>query len=162
VLVSWVMPAPTVGLTARVTVRVTDAPAARFPIDQTTAPPERLPPPLADENEVFAGSGSDRVTPVASWVPALVTVIVYVTDPPGDTRAPPSVLVTTKSGAALRVSVSVAALFPGVGSGPFAPSSNTRAALTTCVCPAGAAGFTRTANAAVPDPPAATEPIVSR
>src|SRR5439155_508545 len=108
------------------------------------------------------GSGSESVTPVASWVPALVTVIVYVTAPPGTTDAPPSVFVTTRSGAASTGVVSDPLLSPGVESGPFAPSSNTRAALTTCVCPAGAAGFTRTANAAVPDPPAATAPIVSR
>src|SRR5439155_1537168 len=66
VLVSWATPAPTVGPTVRVTVRVTDAPAARFPIDQTTAPPDTAPPLLAEKNEVFAGSGSDKVTPVAS------------------------------------------------------------------------------------------------
>src|SRR5438034_238317 len=41
-----------------------DAPAASEPIDQVTTPAASEPPPVADTNVVFAGTVSERITPV--------------------------------------------------------------------------------------------------
>src|SRR5216117_3800570 len=48
-----------------------EAPAASEPIDQATTPAESEPPPVADTNVVFAGTVSDRITPVAPALPVL-------------------------------------------------------------------------------------------
>jgi hypothetical protein len=46
---------------------------ASVPTFQVTTPAERVPPPVAETNEVPAGSGSLMTTPVAAVGPALVT-----------------------------------------------------------------------------------------
>ena len=60
---------------------VTEAPTFRFPSWQlTSAPPVQVPCEVATEtNVVPAGTGSDRVTPVALFGPLFVTTIVQVT-----------------------------------------------------------------------------------
>src|SRR5258708_6491446 len=64
-----------------------------------------------------AGSVSVTVAPVTPSGPALLTTMVYVTVPPGTAVVTPSVLVMLRSACGVRVSVSVAVLLPGVGSG---------------------------------------------
>ncbi len=59
---------------------------------------------------------SATVAPVALLCPALLAVIVYVTEPPGVAVVTPSVLVIDRSAVALSVSLSVAELLPGFGS----------------------------------------------
>jgi hypothetical protein len=63
-----------------------------------------------------AGNVSATVAPVALLGPEFEAVIVYVTEPPGVAVVTPSVFVMTRSAVADSVSVSVAELFPGVGS----------------------------------------------
>src|SRR5881296_2847658 len=46
-----------------------EAPAASEPIDQVTTPAASEPPPVTDTNVVFAGTVSDRITPVAPALP---------------------------------------------------------------------------------------------
>ena len=70
--------------------------------------------------------------------------------PPRVAVAPPSLFAIVRSGAAVSGVVSVAVLFAGVGSGPFAPSSATDAVLLICATPAGAGLATVTANGAEP------------
>jgi hypothetical protein len=53
-------------------------------------------------------------------LPVLLYVSVYEAVPPGLTLAPPSLFVMERSGAAVTGVVSLAELFPGVGSAPFA------------------------------------------
>src|SRR4029079_19838108 len=60
--------------------------------------------------------GSVGITPVTELGPPLVTWIVYVVDPPALTEVTPSVLVIWRSADNVTVSVSVALLFPEVGS----------------------------------------------
>ena len=79
----------------------------------------QVPPPAPTQVQVqvkLAGNVSATVAPVALLGPALLAVIVYVTEPPGVAVATPSVTVIDRSALALSVSVSVAVLFPGVGS----------------------------------------------
>jgi len=61
-------------------------------------------------------AGSVRIAPVTELGPPLVTWIVYVVDPPALTEVTPSVLVIWRSADNVTVSVSVALLFPEVGS----------------------------------------------
>src|SRR5229473_3294657 len=63
-----------------------------------------------------AGSVSVTVAPVTASGPPFVTVMVYVTVPPGTAVVAPSVLVMLRSACGVSVSVSVAVLLPGVGS----------------------------------------------
>ena len=64
-----------------------------------------------------AGIGSDTTTPAGSSDgPLFVMVIVYVVEVPATTDATPSVLVIARSADFVTESVSVAALFAGVGS----------------------------------------------
>src|SRR5439155_1900356 len=58
-------------LTRTVSVTEPEAPAASEPIDQVTTPVESEPPPVADTNVVFAGTVSERITPVAPTLPVL-------------------------------------------------------------------------------------------
>src|SRR5262245_58470877 len=82
--------------------------------------------------------------------------------PPGTTEAPPSLLVSARSGAApVNGVVSLAELLAGVGSAPWVPSSATLAVLEICVVPAGTVPATLTANVAELPPLAATEPMAS-
>src|SRR5215213_601381 len=81
--------------------------------------------------------------------------------PPGAAEAPPSLLVTERSGAPVTGVVSLPELLPGVGSVPFVPSSVIVAVLATCVTPAARGSATVTANVALPPPPAATPPTAS-
>src|SRR4051794_10503788 len=81
---------------------------------------------------------------------------------PGVAVAPPSDLVTDRSGAAVTGVASVPVLFPGVGSGPPAPSSAMVTVLATDATPAGNGASTVTANVAVPvPPPPATGPTAN-
>src|SRR5436305_643579 len=63
-----------------------------------------------------AGNASATVTPDASDGPAFAAVILYVTRPPAVASVVPSVFLTARSAREVTVSVSVAELFPGVGS----------------------------------------------
>src|SRR5213594_1075439 len=56
-------------LTLTVSVTEPEPPAASAPIDQVTTPAEREPPPVADTNVAFAGTVSERTTPVAPEFP---------------------------------------------------------------------------------------------
>src|SRR3954453_4282843 len=82
-------------------------------------------------------------------------------EPPGVALTSPSDLVTDRSGAAVTGVSSVPVLSPGVGSGPLVPSSATTTELPIAVTPAGSAASTVTANSAVPDAPAPSDPTVS-
>ena len=79
-----------------------------------------VPPPAATHVQVtpvsVAGKVSATVAPVTADGPTFRAVIVYVTLLPGTTVVTPSVFVIERSAVGLRVSVSVAVLFPGVGS----------------------------------------------
>ena len=79
----------------------------------------QVPPPAPVQVHVqvrLAGKVSATVAPVALLGPALLAVIVYVTEPPDVAVVTPSFTVIAKSALALSVSVSVAELLPGVGS----------------------------------------------
>src|SRR6185312_2453638 len=79
----------------------------------------QVPPPAPTHVHVAvseAGKVSATVEAVAFEGPALLAVIVYVTEPPGLAWVTPSVRVTERSAVAASVSVSVAELLPGVGS----------------------------------------------
>jgi len=79
----------------------------------------QVPPPVPTQVQLqvkIAGKVSVTVAPLALLGPALLAVIVYVTDPPGVALVTPSVTVIARSALALSVSVSVAELLPGVGS----------------------------------------------
>ena len=78
-----------------------------------------VPPPAPTHVHVAvnaAGNVSATVAPAAFDGPAFDAVTVYVTLPPAVADDTPSVFVTAKSACELKVSVSVAELFPGVGS----------------------------------------------
>ena len=78
-----------------------------------------VPPPAPTHVHVAvnaAGKESATVAPAASDGPAFDAVTVYVTLPPGTADTTPSVFVTARSACGLNVSVSVAELFPGIGS----------------------------------------------
>ena len=70
-------------------------------------------------------------------------------------------MVTCRSGAATSVSVSMAVLFSGVGSGPLVPSSRTLASLVISVTPAGTVLSTSTVTVSVTLAPAARLPTSS-
>src|SRR6185295_7198944 len=78
-----------------------------------------VPPPAPAHVHVAvsdAGSVSATVAPTAFEGPALLAMIVYVTEPPGTAVVTPSVLVIPRFAWGVSVSVSVAELFPGAGS----------------------------------------------
>lgn len=101
-----------------------------------TVPPDNrfavvlmLPEPDADEHDdpdeatqvqvapvIADGSVSVTVAPVTGDGPVFVATIVYVTDVPATSVVAPSVFVIDRSAVGTKVSVSVAALLPGVGS----------------------------------------------
>src|SRR2546427_181833 len=68
-----------------------------------------------DWNVVSSGSGSFMITLAAAFGPALLTVIVYVSVPPGVTGSGESVLVTPRLASARTVVVAVALLLPEIG-----------------------------------------------
>src|SRR4051794_11076267 len=79
----------------------------------------QVPPPAPAQVHVAvseAGKVSATVAPVALLGPALLAVIVYVTEPPAVAVVTPSVFVMPRSALAAMVSLSVAELLPGVGS----------------------------------------------
>src|SRR2546428_439369 len=67
----WVIPGPSARGLATCTPggTVPDPPPATAPTFQVTTPPARVPPAVADTNEVFAGTVSAITTPVAAAVP---------------------------------------------------------------------------------------------
>src|SRR5436190_1502235 len=65
---------------------------------------------------IAAGNTSATVAPVTTLGPALVTIIVYVTNDPGTALATPSLLVICRSARGVKLSESKALLLPGVGS----------------------------------------------
>jgi len=68
------------------------------------------------ETGTVSDTEAPTVAPVTFEGPLFVTVTVYVIGAPGVAVVAPSVLVIARSACALSVSVSVAELFPGVGS----------------------------------------------
>src|SRR5436309_2836442 len=64
------------GSTFTVRWTVVDAPLASAPMLHVTVPPDSVPPPSADTNEVPAGTASLIATPEASLGPPFVTVMV--------------------------------------------------------------------------------------
>ena len=81
--------------------------------------------------------------------------------PPGDTEAPPSLLVSDRSGAPVTGVVSLAELLPGVGSAPWVPSSARLAVLEIRLTPAATGLTTVTEKVAALPPLAATVPTAS-
>src|SRR5262245_27281273 len=83
-------------------VYVTDPPAGRFTASAMLPDPAavHVPPPAPTQVHVAvsaAGNASPTVAPPASLGPALLAVIVYVTDPPAVALVMPSVLVIARS-----------------------------------------------------------------
>src|SRR5436189_289339 len=74
-----------------------EAPAASEPIDQVTTPAASEPPPVTDTNVVFAGTVSDRITPVAPEFPVLEYDRVYVRFAPATTGSGASVADTAST-----------------------------------------------------------------
>src|SRR2546425_4138876 len=87
---------------AMLTVSCTDVlpPLVTVRFVQATVPLMFAPPLLAETNVVFAGTGSVRVTPVASALPMFRSVIVYVTLLDGPTGLPASTFERTRAGTA--------------------------------------------------------------
>src|SRR4029453_6828122 len=93
-------------------------------IEQDTVPPAPTAgvvhdqPPGADNetNVVAAGKGSEIDTAAAALGPAVTTVIVYTTAPPGNTGSAASSFVTDRSALVPTVVVSVAERSPESGS----------------------------------------------
>jgi hypothetical protein len=80
---------------------------------------EHVPPPTPVHVQLAvndAGNVSATVAPVASLGPVLLATIVYVTLFPGTADVAPSDFVIERSALPVRVSVSVAKSFPGIGS----------------------------------------------
>src|SRR6185503_3734749 len=73
-------------------------PAATERLDHVTVPPTFVPPPSAETNVVFAGTGSVIVTPVAAALPMFLSVSVYVTSLEGPTGLPASTFESTSAG----------------------------------------------------------------
>jgi hypothetical protein len=122
---------------------------------------EQVAPPPAEQVHVAPVSAAGRLSattaPGTSDGPALVTVIVYVIVSPGTAVVAPSVLATTRSASATTVVVSVAVLFPGVGSRP-GPGMVTDAVLSSApVNPASIVAST----VIVTSPPAARSTVVA-
>jgi len=82
--------------------------------------------------------------------------------PPGTVASPPSVLVTTRSGAASTGVVSVPVLSPGVRSAPLVPSSAITAVLRIWSTPTATGLGTLTVIVTVLEAPTARLPIVVR
>ena len=105
-----------------VSVYVTLAPAGRLTVSAMLPLPDavHVPPPAPTQVHVApvsaAGSVSITVAPLTALGPAFDATIVYVTGLPGTTLATPSVFVIERSAVGVVASVSVAELFPGVGS----------------------------------------------
>src|SRR5262249_11403456 len=79
----------------------------------------QVPPPAPTHVHGAVSDGgrmSETFAPSALLGPALLAVIVYVTDPPGVAVVTPSVLVMERSAVPVIVSVSVAELLAGFGS----------------------------------------------
>src|SRR5438876_986215 len=72
---------------------------------QTARPLDRVPPLLADPNVVLTGTRSLIPTPVASALPTLRTLMVYVRSLPGPTGTPLSTVDTTRAGEAFGLAV---------------------------------------------------------
>src|SRR5438093_695886 len=116
-----VLPSSAAGLTWTARVKVAVAPLASDGVVQFTIPGEpaagvvQLQPAGVgiDWNVVSSGSGSFMITLAAAFGPALLTVIVYVSVPPGVTGSGESVLVTARLASARTVVVAVAMLFMG-------------------------------------------------
>ena len=148
------------GLTVAVMTYVADVPLGRVTVVEM-ALPDPLPPPHAapapDGVQVqltpvrLAGTVSVTGAAVAVDGPALATTTVYDNKVPGTASTSPSVLVIDRSTCGVTLSVSVAALLPGVGSGVPAAAVAV-AVLASVAVPAGVAGFSvpLTANVATP------------
>src|SRR3989441_665251 len=164
VLVS-VLPSAVSGLTWTPRVKVAVAPLANEPMVQFTVPVEpaagvvQLQPAGVgiDWNVVSAGSGSFIVTLAAAFGPALLTVIVYVSVPPGVTGSGESVLVIARLASARTVVVAMAVLLVRFGSKVVAELT---VAVLESVLPSSAAGLTWTPRVKVAVAPLANEPMV--
>src|SRR5439155_1150841 len=99
-----------------------------------------------DWNVVCDGNGSFMVTLAAAFGPALLTVIVYVSGPPGVTGSGESVLLMARSASARTVVVAVAVLFRRFGS--LVAAELTVAVLARAL-PSTAAGLTWTTRVKV-------------
>src|SRR4051794_27156334 len=82
--------------------------------------------------------------------------------PPGSVDVPPSVFVTTRSGAALIGVLSTPALLAGLVSAPCVPSSVISTVLLSCSSPAGTGVGTVTENTTEPLPPTGRFPTGKR
>src|SRR5580765_8766562 len=106
--------------TVQVEVYVTLPPAGRLTVslmEPANGPAVQVPPPAPTQVVLQvseAGNVSATVAPVAALGPALLAVMVYVTEPPGVAVVTPSVLVMERSALGVSVSLSVAELFAGV------------------------------------------------
>jgi hypothetical protein len=87
-----------------------------FPLPAAVHVPPPAPTHVQVAEVIEAGNVSETVEPGALLRPALEAVIVYVTEPPGTAVVTPSVFVIARSACGVRVSVSVAELFPRLGS----------------------------------------------
>jgi hypothetical protein len=111
---------------------VTDPPADRSTVSSMLPDPEavQVPPPVPTQVHVTSVTSVGNVSTTVATVllgPALLAVIVYVTDPPAVALVTPSVLVIDRSADWTIVSTSVARLFAGFGS--VTPSALTSALL---------------------------------
>src|SRR2546425_664210 len=160
-----VLPSSAAGLTWTPRVKVAVAPLANEPMVQFTVPVEpaagvvQLQPAGVgiDWNVVSAGSGSFIVTLAAAFGPALLTVIVYVSVPPGVTGSGESVLVIARLASARTVVVAMAVLLVRFGSKVVAELT---VAVLESVLPSSAAGLTWTPRVKVAVAPLANEPMV--
>src|SRR3989442_108323 len=147
------VPLVSVVLTRTVSVTEPEAPAASEPIDQVTTPAESEPPPVADTNVVFAGTVSDRITPVAPALPVLEKDRVYVRFAPAVTGSGASVADTVRTGVEVTVVVMAAPL-----TGAVSTESMLKVLLVITV-PLASGVLTRTVSVTEPEAPAASEPI---
>lgn len=152
-------PAGTVSSRRTVTVHITTwlLSPATGPIAQVMRLPACVPPSEMATTCTLAGSVSVTTTPVASWLPVLRSVSVYVNVSPGATDARPSLLASTRLGAASSVSVSVSLLSVGVGS---MSSDVALAVLTSWSSPAGTTAATSSTTVIVCVAPTPSEAIV--
>src|SRR6266446_2169590 len=160
-----VLPSSAAGLTWTPRVKVAVAPLANEPMVQFTVPVEpaagvvQLQPAGVgiDWNVVSAGSGSFIDTLAEAFGPALLTVIVYVSVPPGVTGSGESVLVIARLASARTVVVAMAVLLVRFGSKVVAELT---VAVLESVLPSSAAGLTWTPRVKVAVAPLANEPMV--
>src|SRR3989441_184440 len=163
VLVS-VLPSGAAGLTWTARVKVAVAPLANKAVVQFTVPVEpaagvvQLQPAGVgiDWNVVCAGNGSFMITLAAAFGPALLTVIVYVSVPPGVTGFGEPVLVIARSASARTVVVAMAVLLRRFAS----KVAELTVAVLVSVLPSGAAGLTWTARVKVAVAPLANKAVV--